>query len=143
MLPIASLLLAAATSSVATSSIADLGADELVETGLAIANPFGQGDLARITVSGFIDFSYVKTHADRRSLISDFVQDDSFAVGHFNLYVGAELGEGWRSLAEVRFLYAPHGGLRLDYAKASITLYDGRFFDPVELNQRTWGGIEI
>jgi hypothetical protein len=41
---------------------------------------------------------------------------DSFAVGSFNVYLGANLGDNWRALGEVRFMYLPNGATTTDTA---------------------------
>ena len=59
----------------------------------------------KLNLYGFTDFTYTK-----------FINTGSFgnpigtfAVGNFNLYMGSELGDGWRWLGEVRFSYLPDG----------------------------------
>jgi len=90
---------------------------------------------------GYTDFAYQHPIMSRsnpwRSLLAD---DATFYVGNLNLYMANQWAERWKSLAEVRFLYLPHGatdeqsgagidtGLR-DYADYQSELH--------------WGGIEI
>ncbi len=69
-----------------------------------------QGDDYELEIYGFLDFTY--TH-----LFQDFAfaaPFDSFAIGNFNLYLASELGDDWRTLAEVRYSYLPHGAVQMD-----------------------------
>jgi hypothetical protein len=58
-----------------------------------------------LNLYGFTDFTFSKTIAAG----SVGYPVSSFAVGNFNLYMGSELGDNWRTLAEVRFTYLPDG----------------------------------
>jgi hypothetical protein len=59
----------------------------------------------KLNLYGFTDFTYTKT-IDTGSFGYPV---SSFAVGNFNLYMGSELGDSWRTLGEVRFTYLPNG----------------------------------
>jgi hypothetical protein len=59
----------------------------------------------KLNLYGFADFTYSK-YLDTGSFGYPI---GSFAVGNFNLYMGSELGDGWRWLGEVRFTYLPDG----------------------------------
>lgn len=74
-----------------------------------------QGDDYELEIYGFLDFTY--TH-----LFRDFAfaaPFDSFAIGNFNLYLASELGDNWRTLAEVRYSYLPHGAVQMDETGSS------------------------
>lgn len=64
-------------------------------------------DEYKLSIYGFADFAYTK------SLSGDFSFGRGFAVGNLNVYLDAELGDGWRALSEVRFTYLPHGAYAL------------------------------
>jgi hypothetical protein len=96
-----------------------------------------------VSIYGFLDASYTKTFTERRTVISDLVQRDSFAVGRFNLYVSAKLSSRWRSLAEVRFLYAPNGAETID-ANGKVNVISTSYFDLIDHSvDQKWGGIQI
>ena len=59
---------------------------------------------------GFADFSYLHVFGPKSNVNKQYVAPyPRFYVGHLNLYLSSTLGERWRSLAEVRFTYAPLG----------------------------------
>jgi hypothetical protein len=91
----------------------------------------------KLNIYGFADFLYSATLNDF-TLASPY---SSFMVGNLNLYVGAELGSGWRTLSEVRFTYLPNGNVPL----GGGTRQDTTANDPANLGQPTvkWGGIQI
>lgn len=102
-------------------------------------------DTPKLEIYGFADFSYLQSFGNRSNLAQQYVIPyPSFYVGHLNMYLASTLGENWRGLAEVRFVYSPLGD---DHKQASdgtfpvvaTTTNDyaevQRFFD--------WGGIEI
>jgi hypothetical protein len=62
-------------------------------------------DQVKLNLYGFTDFTY-STQLGNFELASPY---SSFAVGKLNLYAAADLGSGWRSLAEIRFMYLPNG----------------------------------
>jgi hypothetical protein len=106
-----------------------------------LESPFSDEDVVKINIYGYADFSYTKTIADRRSLIGDYVESDSFAVGSFNLYLRTDLSESWRTLAEVRFLYAPNGAHVV--SGQEIQLINTEVLDPTRFAEQRWGGIDI
>lgn len=95
--------------SATASADADAEAEALA---LAMAQGEDSSDAAvadveefKLNIYGFADFTY--TH-----VVNDFAYASpypNFMVGHFNLYAGAELGGGWRTLTEFRLMYLPHG----------------------------------
>jgi hypothetical protein len=96
-------------------------------------------DAYKLDIYGFVDFTY--SH-----WITDFAFSapyNSFAVGNFNLYLASELGDGWRSLSEVRFTYLPHGNQTAD-ATGTFTRTDTTVGDYTDLGRpMRWGGIAI
>jgi hypothetical protein len=97
-----------------------------------------------LNLYGFIDLTYSRA-------IKEFAFGspyDSFAVGHLNLYAASELGDNWRTLAEVRVTYLPHGAYppdptNPDPERVNTTTTDYTDVDrPVELGglmiERAW-----
>src|SRR6185436_18919189 len=69
---------------------------------------------------------------------------DSFAVGHLNAYAGSELGDNWRWLSEVRFMYLPHGSVASADAYAGVARTNTSVTDYTEqFRPVRWGGISI
>jgi len=94
-----------------------------------------------LNIYGFTDFTY--THR-----LNDFAYASpypTFMVGNVNLYVGAELGSGWRSLVEFRLMYLPHGAVPPDEALATEPdRIDTTVNDPADYGRPLrWGGVEI
>jgi hypothetical protein len=95
----------------------------------------GNGDEhSKLNLYGFADFTYT------RYLTPWAIADSSFSVGNLNLYMASELGDGWRSLIEVRFMYLPNG------ATTGNTPFDPRidttFYDSTDWGRpMQWGGI--
>jgi hypothetical protein len=94
-------------------------------------------DEYELDIYGFVDFTY--GHALEADFFTPY---NSFAVGNFNVYLASELGDGWRSLAEARFTYLPHGdrgALGMGGARTDTSVGDytdlGR---PIR-----WGGVVI
>ncbi len=100
---------------------------------------------AKVELSGFADFNYVHVigPADNewRQFLSEY---PSVFVGHLNLYMSSKLSTNWRSLAEVRFTYAPLGNETKTNPDGTFQTTDTAAVDYAEI-QRTinWGGIEI
>ena len=69
----------------------------------------------------------------------------TFMIGNVNLYVGAELGGGWRALTEFRLLYLPHGTIPASEALAAQPVReDTTVTDPADYGRPLrWGGVEI
>jgi hypothetical protein len=96
-------------------------------------------DEYKLDVYGFVDFTYGHRLAD----FSFSAPYNSFAVGNFNLYLGSELGDNWRSLAEVRFTYLPHGNRVID-ATGATTRTDTTAADYTDIDRPIrWGGVII
>jgi hypothetical protein len=83
-----------------------LPAEALLET--RDESTVGSGGGPRLEFYGFADFNYVNLLAGDDASWEQFVAPKpAFYVGHLNLYMSSALSENWRSLAEVRFTYAP------------------------------------
>jgi hypothetical protein len=79
-----------------------------VEQQLAASSASTEG--FKLDLYGFADFNYGMLV--KRSAYA--TPADSFAVGNLNLYLASSLGDHWKSLAEVRFTYLPHGTTNFD-----------------------------
>jgi hypothetical protein len=95
----------------------------------------------KLNIYGFADFTY--TH-----VLNDFTFASpypTFLVGSVNLYAGADLGDGWRSLIEFRLLYAPNGTIPFDQLfELEPTRTDTTVGDPADFGRpHRWGGVEI
>jgi hypothetical protein len=109
--------------------------DDSADAAMADAEEF------KISLYGFTDFTY--THR-----LNDFQYASpypNFMIGNVNLYVGAELGDGFRSLTEFRLLYSPHGSVPADQVFApNPTRTDTTVGDPADFGRPLrWGGVEI
>lgn len=70
---------------------------------------------SRLTLYGFTDIGFYKFFIRKGSPLGAILYPKStFTVGNLNLYLAGELGDGWRSLAEVRFSYLPNGSRTVD-----------------------------
>lgn len=99
----------------------------------------------KLELYGFADVSYFHVLNSQKDVLRQYVSAyPSFFVGHFNLYLSSQLGENWRSLAEVRFVYSPLGDEDRQAADGNFPVTDSTATDYAEL-QRTfsWGGIEM
>jgi hypothetical protein len=119
----------------AAALAATMGGDDSADLAVANAEEF------KLNIYGFIDFTYTQRLNDF-SLASPY---PTFMVGNLNLYAGAELGDGWRTLTEFRLLYVPNGTVPPDQTflpdptRADTTVGDpGDFGRPLR-----WGGVEI
>jgi hypothetical protein len=99
-------------------------------------------DGSTLNLYGFLDFTYSQQIGTKSAIVTWF---PSFAVGNFNLYLASQFGPNWRSLAEVRFMYLPHGQLAgggifdPDSSRVDTTVTD---YADVGRPLR-WGGLEI
>ena len=97
-------------------------------------------DGVKLNLYGFTDFTYA-TNLTKFDLGTPY---SSFAVGKLNLYAAAELGSGWRSLAEIRFMYLPNGTTPPSTAFPPPPRTDTTVADYTDLGRPTkWGGISI
>lgn len=126
-----------AGSDVEAQLAAELSAIQSQTASDAYAN--GQGEQHRLDLYGFADFQYGRLLGDSPAVTPS---SSYFAVGNLNLYLASELGDEWRSLVEVRFMYLPNGGQpssTLTGPTTDTTVYDGNDYGrPVQ-----WGGIHI
>lgn len=96
------------------------------------------GEEYRLQLYGFTDFTFSQPLAEQ-SFLSPY---STFWVGNFNLYIGSELGRNWRTLAEVRFTYLPHG--QPPYTDTTQPRADTHVGDYADYDRPIrWGGIEI
>jgi hypothetical protein len=97
-------------------------------------------DQVRLNLYGFADFSFSTPIGDS-GLAST---SSSFAVGKLNLYAAADLGDSWRSMAEVRFMYLPHGSTGPLGAVPAPPRTDTTTNDYTDVARPIkWGGISI
>ena len=101
-------------------------------------------DEPTFSLYGFADFSYF-TQIGRTSALTN--AHPTFMIGNFNVYFATEFERHWRSLAEVRFLYAPNGSWLSDNAFGASTNAergDTNVLDGSDLNHPIrWGGVSI
>lgn len=137
----------AAPASAEPSAASDADADALIAS-LSAGTAGDSADAAladvqdySLNIYGFTDFTYT-------ARLNDFAFASpypSFMVGNLNLYVGAELGRGWRTLTEFRLLYVPHGSVPASEAfVAEPARVDSTVTDPADYGRpQRWGGVEI
>jgi hypothetical protein len=135
---------AVAGTAASDTSAADKAAEELAAAALAEASAGSSStpDPSEFSLSlyGFADFTY------RYQFSSPFGKErPAFSVGNFNLYAGGELGDGWRTLTEVRFMYLPNGSVPMSQAFSPSGSYtDTTVGDYTDLSRPVrWGGISI
>jgi hypothetical protein len=97
-------------------------------------------DEYKLDIYGFADFTYSQILDKSVYFAAPY---NSFAVGRLNVYLASELGDNWRSLAEVRFTYLPHGVTVLD-STGTATRTDTTVSDYSDIGRPLrWGGIVI
>ena len=135
-----------------TASSADADAEgkfaaapEAASDGFATEEGGSDSDTQRkIDLYGFADFTYQRLLIQKNNVWNrTYPSVNSFAVGNFNLYLSSNLGDSWRALAEVRFMYLPNGATKPDGAgnavRTDTTVLDyAGFEEPIR-----WGGIRI
>lgn len=123
---------AAAPETDASADTADMMAEaeaaDIEQELLAVGD--AQADEYKLDLYGFADFTYV--HAIKHQAFSP--PYNSFAVGRLNVYLASDLGDNWRSLAEVRFTYLPHGASVVDDTGQSSRI-DTTVGDYTDLNR--------
>jgi len=121
------------------AAIAALVGDLSAGGGDSVLDP----DEVTFSLYGFADFSYVTQIGKKVITGSPY---PTFMVGNLNVYFSTEFERRWRSLAEVRFLYAPNGSWLADnqFETNSSPRGDTSFLDGSDLNHpMRWGGIAI
>lgn len=97
-------------------------------------------DQVRLNLYGFTDFSY-STPIGNSGLAAT---NSSFAVGKLNLYAAADLGDSWRSMAEIRFMYLPNGSTGAMGAYPPPARTDTSTNDYTDVGRQVkWGGVII
>ena len=99
----------------------------------------------RLDLYGFADMTYTRLLVPESSAWNRFYfPTNSFAVGNFNLYLSSNLGDSWRALGEVRFMYLPNGATSNPQGSAEITRTDTTVLDYAGFEQPIhWGAIRI
>ena len=99
----------------------------------------------RIDLYGFADMTYTRLLIPKTDpWTRTYFPTNSFAVGNFNLYLSSNLGDNWRALAEVRFLYLPNGATTVDPATGNAVRTDTTVLDYAGFEEPIrWGGIII
>jgi hypothetical protein len=117
---------------------ADAALDELTEE-----ETFEDAAPLPIEVYGFADLGYRQVLVERSSpWLLSFNRHPSFFIGNLNLYFDKQLTPDWRSLAEVRLTYLPHGARRVSWVDGSITRIDNRSSDYLDAQRnRQVGGV--
>ena len=106
---------------------------DLASVGLDATTAFDD----KLNIYGFADFTYTAVYFPRPNPLVGNTRN--FAVGNFNVYLSKHLTRKWRTLAEVRLLFAPNGGMNDDGTITNTTTTDpANTFRPIE-----WGGIRI
>jgi hypothetical protein len=125
---------APAGSEVEAKAAAEMAA---LQSDLASGGAANGNEQSRLNLYGFADFTYSRNQNPLAGAAAS-----TFSVGNLNLYMASELGDEWRSLIEVRFMYLPNGG------QSGATPFDPRidttFYDSTDWNRPLqWGGIHI
>lgn len=102
-------------------------------------------DTPKLELYGFADVAYFHPLGRDQNILRQYVaQNPTFFVGHLNLYLSSTLGENWRSLAEVRFVYSPTGDEDKQGSDGTFPVTDTTVTDYAELQRPfQWGAIEI
>jgi len=98
----------------------------------------------KLDLYGFADFTYQRLLIDKDNVWNKtYPSVNSFAVGNFNVYLSSNLGDSWRALAEVRFMYLPNGATKPD-ASGNVVRTDTTVLDYAGFEEPIrWGGIRI
>ncbi|HYQ04566.1 MAG TPA: hypothetical protein VER96_38095 [Polyangiaceae bacterium] len=130
-------------------AVAPIANEEALE--LSNADSFSNEDPAeveqqrRLDLYGFADLTYTKLLIpESNPWTRIYYPSNSFAVGNFNLYLSANLGDRWRALGEVRFMYLPNGATKTDTATGEVKRTDTTVLDYAGFEQPIhWGAIRI
>lgn len=131
-----------ADADVAADAAADAAAAAVADAEISRQASGDVSDEFKLNIYGFADFTYTTTVGPKYALASPY---SSFAVGKLNIYTAAELGDNWRSLAEVRFMYLPNGTTPTTSNSASPSSRTNTSVpDYTDLARPVrWGGISI
>jgi hypothetical protein len=119
---------------------------EATSDSFATEESSGDSDTQRkLDLYGFADFTYQRLLIPKDNVWTrTYPSVNSFAVGNFNLYLSSNLGDSWRALAEVRFLYLPNGASTTDPATGNANRQDTTVLDYAGFEEPIrWGGIRI
>ncbi len=99
----------------------------------------------RLELYGFADLTYTRLLIPESSPWNRvYYPTNSFAVGNFNLYLSSNLGDSWRALGEVRFLYLPNGSTTTDAQTGQVKRTDTTVLDYAGFEEPIhWGAIRI
>ena len=99
----------------------------------------------RLELYGFADLTYTRLLIPESNPWNRiYFPSNSFAVGNFNLYLSSNLGDNWRALGEVRFMYLPNGATTTDTASGVVARTDTTVLDYAGFEQPIhWGAIRI
>jgi hypothetical protein len=99
----------------------------------------------RLDLYGFADLTYTKLLIpESNPWTRIYFPANSFAVGNFNVYLSSNLGDNWRALGEVRFMYLPNGATTTDPATGQVKRTDTTVLDYAGFQEPIhWGGIAI
>ncbi|MEO6600391.1 MAG: hypothetical protein ABIQ16_10995, partial [Polyangiaceae bacterium] len=99
----------------------------------------------RLDLYGFADLTYTRLLIPKSSPWNRaYYPTNSFAVGNFNLYLSSNLGDSWRALGEVRFLYLPNGATSADAQTGDVKRTDTTVLDYAGFEEPIhWGAIRI
>ncbi|HYP98063.1 MAG TPA: hypothetical protein VER96_05280 [Polyangiaceae bacterium] len=132
---------AAAPAAAKDDAAADAAAAAAAEEAASSRPSNEEVDQFKLNLYGFTDFTYSTQVGHSFDLGSPY---SSFAVGKLNLYAAAELGDNWRSLAEIRFMYLPNGTNPASTTFPAPPRTDTTVGDYTDLGRPVkWGGISI
>ncbi|HWZ92706.1 MAG TPA: hypothetical protein VNW92_27760 [Polyangiaceae bacterium] len=99
----------------------------------------------RLELYGFADMTYTRLLVPSSDpWTRTYFPTNAFAVGNFNLYLSSNLGDSWRALGEVRFMYLPNGATSVDAASGNVSRTDTTVLDYAGFEQPIhWGAIVI
>jgi hypothetical protein len=99
----------------------------------------------RLDLYGFADLTYTRLLLPKSNPWNRvYFPTNSFAVGNFNLYLSSNLGDSWRALGEVRFLYLPNGATTADSQTGEVKRTDTTVLDYAGFEEPIhWGAIRI
>jgi hypothetical protein len=124
-----------------TDASASAAEEEAAALAAAMAETSDPGDTMDVDQTlhfyGFADFTYYRS----LSKVELGLPWETFSIGNLNLYAGSELGDDWRWLSEVRFMYLPHGA---PTSLTSLETIDTTIVDYTDFGRPLrWGGIHI